>query len=235
VASTKDSAKQIEVRKDGPYLVRGNVPLVHKSQVVSEYGEPLTWQKGDSLEIGETYALCRCGQSWKLPFCDGTHRTAGFDGAETADTRPTADRQRVYPGATRILARFDSYLCTRAGFCANRATSIKYLVPDTADTSVRSQVMAMIERCPSGALTYALEPGQPDVEPDLPQQVAVVTEITSDGPVVGPFWVTGNIPVERADGLPLETRNRVMLCGCGRSAKKPLCDGTHRTARRRCR
>jgi len=226
------SRRRIIVRKDGPYLVRGNVPLVEKTQVVSEYGEPLTWQKGDSLEVGETYALCRCGQSREFPFCDDTHLAVASDGTETVDPRPTADRQRNYPGGTGIVARYDAYLCTGAGFCANRVTSIKYLILDTADTSVRSQVMAMIERCPSGALTYALEPGQPDVEPDLPQQVAVVTEITSDGPVVGPFWVTGNTPVERADGLPLETRNRVMLCGCGRSAKKPLCDGTHRVAPR---
>lgn len=226
--SSNDSAKQIEVKKDGPYLVHGNVPLVQKTQVVSEYGEPLTWQKGDSLEAGETYALCRCGQSREFPFCDGTHRAVGFDGTETADARPTAERREVYPGATSIVPRYESYLCTGAGFCANRVTSIKYLILDTADTSVRSQVIAMIERCPSGALTYALEPGQPDVEPDLPKQVAVVTEITSDGPVAGPLWVTGGVPIQRADDLPFETRNRVMLCGCGRSAKKPLCDGAHR-------
>jgi CDGSH-type Zn-finger protein len=56
----------------------------------------------------------------------------------------------------------------------------------------------------------------------------VVTEFTSEGPVTGSLWVTGNIPVERADGQPFETRNRVTLCGCGRSKIKPLCDGTHR-------
>jgi CDGSH-type Zn-finger protein len=41
-------------------------------------------------------------------------------------------------------------------------------------------------------------------------------------------WVTGNIPIERADGKPFETRNRVTLCRCGHSENKPLCDGTHR-------
>jgi CDGSH-type Zn-finger protein len=34
--------------------------------------------------------------------------------------------------------------------------------------------------------------------------------------------------VERSDGQPFETRNRVTLCCCGESKKKPLCDGTHR-------
>ncbi len=86
----------------------------------------------------------------------------------------------------------------------------------------------MIEHCPSGGTTYSIEKGGADIEPDLPRQVAVTTEITSDGPIAGPLWVTGNIPIERSDGQPLETRNRVTLCRCGLSKNKPLCDGTHR-------
>lgn len=223
-----NSGKKIVVRKDGPYLVRGHVPLVRKIQVVSEYGEPLAWRKCGSLEANEPYTLCRCGQSREKPFCDGTHRAIPFDGTETADPGVTADRERVYPGGTHIVVKHDDSLCMGAGFCANRVTTIERMVPATADTAVRSQVIAMIERCPSGSLTYALEAGQADIEPDLPQQVAVVTEITSEGPIAGPLWVTGSIPIERADGLPLETRNRVTLCRCGRSRSKPLCDGTHR-------
>jgi hypothetical protein len=77
-------------------------------------------------------------------------------------------------------------------------------------------------------LTYRIEADAPDIEPDLPQQIADTTEITDDGPIAGPLWVTGGIPIERSDGQPLETRNRVTLCNCGASSIKPLCDGTHR-------
>ncbi|MCC7159153.1 MAG: CDGSH iron-sulfur domain-containing protein [Ignavibacteria bacterium] len=31
-----------------------------------------------------TIALCRCGQSSKKPFCDGTHKTCGFESEVTA-------------------------------------------------------------------------------------------------------------------------------------------------------
>jgi CDGSH-type Zn-finger protein len=221
--------KKIVVRKNGPYIVHGDVPLVRKAQVVSEHGEPLTWKKGEAIETSEAYTLCRCGQSSKKPFCDGMHARIDFDGTESADTSVTAERQVIYAGGTKIVVKRDYSLCMRSGFCGNRITDVQKMVPDTDDTQVRAQVMAMIERCPSGSFTYSIEEGEADIEPDLPRQVAVTTEITSDGPIAGPLWVTGNIPIERADGQPLETRNRVTLCRCGLSRGKPLCDGTHRT------
>jgi CDGSH-type Zn-finger protein len=220
---------RIIVQKNGPYRVYGSVPLVRKAQVVSEHGEPLTWKKGEAIEATGTYDLCRCGHSSEKPFCDMTHLDIEFDGTETADSRATAERQVIYAGGTKIVVKRDHSLCAESGFCGNRFTKVKKMVPETGDTQVRAQVMAMIERCPSGSFTYSLEEGEPDIEPDLPQQIAVTTEITSDGPIAGPLWVTGNIQIERADGQPFETRNRVTLCCCGRSKIKPLCDGTHRT------
>jgi len=223
-----DSSKRIVVVEDGPYQVYGDIPLVRKTQVVTEYGEPLTWKKEETLETSGSYELCRCGESSTLPFCDSTHREIGFDGTETADTNVTAERQVVSAGGTKIVVKRDHSLCMESGFCGMRSANIEQMVGQTGDTNVRSQVIAMVERCPSGSYTYTIEEGEPDIEPDLPQQIAVVAEITSDGPITGPLWVTGNIAVERADGRPIETRNRVMLCGCGQSTIKPLCDGTHR-------
>ena len=221
--------QRIIIEKNGAYVVEGNVPLVRKTQIVSEYGEPLTWQKGETLKTEETYRLCRCGQSATTPFCDDSHLQCGFDGTETAETTLTAERRALYQGGTGIVVRRDYSLCIDSGFCGNRLTNVQKMTPHSDDTQIRAQVIAMIERCPSGSYTYALEEGAADVEPDLPRQVAVVTEITSDGPIAGPLWVTGAIPIERSDGLPCETRNRVTLCRCGRSANKPLCDGSHRS------
>lgn len=221
--------QRIIIEKDGPYVVHGNVPLVRKTQIVSEYGEPLTWRKEETLTMDTTYRLCRCGQSSNKPFCDDTHLRCGFDGTETAEITPTAERRAVHKGGTGIVVRRDYSLCTEAGFCGNRLTNVQKMTPHTDDTQVRAQVIAMVERCPSGSYTYALEANAADIEPDLPRQVAETTEITSDGPIAGPLWVTGGIPIERSDGQPFETRNRVTLCNCGRSNNKPLCDGSHRS------
>ena len=43
---SNDDRKRIVIQENGPYTVYGNIPLVRKTQVVSEYGEPLTWQTG---------------------------------------------------------------------------------------------------------------------------------------------------------------------------------------------
>jgi CDGSH-type Zn-finger protein len=228
--STDSPIQKISIRPNGPYRVEGGVPLVRKTQVVSEYGEPLTWKKDGAVETEDPYFLCRCGHSSAKPFCDSSHRRIAFDGTETADPRPSAERQEVYPGATGIDVRHDDALCMESGFCGTRLAAIARLVSQTDEPQVRAQVMAMIERCPSGSLVYALAPGEPDIEPDLPRQIALTTDVTSDGPVAGAYWVTGGIPVERSDGSPLETRSRVTLCSCGRSANKPLCDGAHRRA-----
>jgi uncharacterized Fe-S cluster protein YjdI len=50
----------------GPLLVTGGVRIVDT--------------QGNVLYEGERAALCRCGGSSNKPFCDGTHRTNGFEG-----------------------------------------------------------------------------------------------------------------------------------------------------------
>lgn len=226
--SNAGNNKQIEICCNGPYIVTGNIPLVRKTQVVSEYGEPLSWKKEGEIPTDEGYFLCRCGQSDDMPFCDGTHTRNGFDGTETAPMDPIQERQETYPGTTNIIIRIDPSLCTSAGFCANHATSLAEMAAHTEDSQVRALAIAMIEHCPSGALTYALNEGEAEIEVDLPQQIAVTTEVTSEGLIRGPLWVTGGITLLRSDGQLYETRNRVTLCNCGRSRNKPFCDGTHR-------
>ncbi len=228
-----NSKPRIVIMHNGSYHVFGNIPLVHKTQVVSEHGEPLTWQKVKDYQVRNNegrdfYGLCRCGQSEHKPFCDGTHREIYFDGRETADPRPRETRAMRFPRSTNILVDRDMSLCMLSGFCGLRFTEIGDLLELSGEPKERSLVIAMVERCPSGSLTYRMEENQPDIEPDLPVQIATTTEVTYFGPIEGPLWVTGNVPIERSDGQPFETRNRVTLCNCGQSCRKPICDGTHR-------
>ncbi|MFV2179516.1 ferritin-like domain-containing protein [Actinomadura sp. LOL_016] len=221
---TVGDRRRIVVLPGGPYLVYGGVPLRRKRKIVSAENDALTWRTGGPLPTEETYALCRCGRSSAKPFCDGTHAVAGFDGTETAGVRPYRELQHVHDGAG-ISARRVGELCIHAAFCLGRTRPIAKMLDDAEDVDVRSAVMGRIDHCPSGSYSYALERGGETIEADLPQAVSVLEE--EDG-LASALWVTGGVPVTRADGRPLETRNRTTLCRCGHSANKPLCDGTHR-------
>ncbi|MEX2553180.1 MAG: CDGSH iron-sulfur domain-containing protein [Actinomycetota bacterium] len=53
---------------DGPLLVRGSYRIIDAS--------------GNEVELTRrTVALCRCGRSGQKPWCDGTHKAAGFKDA----------------------------------------------------------------------------------------------------------------------------------------------------------
>jgi CDGSH-type Zn-finger protein len=223
--STGDT-RRIVVLTNGPYVVYGQVPLSRKVKLVApENDDSLDWQKTETLTTEETYALCRCGCSRTKPFCDGSHARDGFDGTETAKTGSYESRMRRAEG-TGISVRRVGSLCMHAAFCIGRTKQLDDWIPDTADTDARAHVMWMIDHCPSGSYTYAIGPDDAAVEPDLPEAISVIEE---EHGLASGLWVTGGIPVLRADGQPWEERNRVMLCRCGHSAHKPLCDGTHRT------
>ena len=85
-----------------------------------------------------------------------------------------------------------------------------------------------IDKCPSGTFVYELEvEGQyQEIESDLPKQIVIISADNSES-TAGPIWINGKIPIKRADGKPLETRNRMTLCRCGESKNKPFCDGSH--------
>lgn len=60
----------VEVRDNGPYIIRGGATLVDA--------------EGKEYVAKEMLVLCRCGQSAKKPFCDATHRSCGFESAPRA-------------------------------------------------------------------------------------------------------------------------------------------------------
>lgn len=64
----------IKTREHGPLLVTGPVTLI--DHLGNKY----------DTSARENIALCRCGASQHRPFCDGTHKTTGFQAPETAAT-----------------------------------------------------------------------------------------------------------------------------------------------------
>ena len=110
------SKAKVIVLKDGPYEIRGSVPLSHQTIVTNAKGESLDWKEGARIPAPDGAHLCRCGQSGNKPFCDGTHKKVGFDGTETATRAPYLEQAEEIDGPAVVLTDAEG-LCAFARFC----------------------------------------------------------------------------------------------------------------------
>lgn len=62
---TEMGKMKIKVFENGPYMVSGEVTIIHKDE---------------TEETKKNVALCRCGASENKPFCDGAHKKVAFTG-----------------------------------------------------------------------------------------------------------------------------------------------------------
>ena len=219
----KKTGARIQVTKNGPYLVSGEIPLVKEYLVCDRKGNSVGWREGERVPAPETYALCRCGGSKNRPFCDGTHAKNGFNGTETASRVPYLERAEWTEGRDIRLSDARGF-CSHARFCI-RGRGIWELIGRSGGEEERKTALEMAANCHSGRLVVWDRATARPLEPPLEPSIGLV-EGPGEG-MTGPLWVRGGIPVIAADGFPYEVRNRVTLCRCGRSANKPFCDGAH--------
>ena len=209
----------IQAARGGPYLVT-NVPTI-----LTHLGQP--------LPTPPQVALCRCGNSARKPFCDGSH-AEGFTDAKDPNRVP--DRRDAYHGEQVTI--FDNRgICQHSGLCTDRLSTVfrTSQEPFVAPSGGRmDEIIRAVRDCPSGALSLAFaEPAGPDVveERDLADwhgRRGPAIEITRDGPyrITGRIALTGHDggDVARAEG---SSREHYALCRCGHSRNKPFCSGMH--------
>jgi len=217
------AARRIKVTEDGPYIIRGSVPLTEERVVIGPDGEPAKWDKGPSYPAQETYSLCRCGASKRKPFCDGSHVGVAFDGTETAGRTDYLEHVEKTTGPGVDLT-WSEELCITACFCHGGKGAWAY-AETSDDAEDRARAVEEACACPSGSLVAWDKDTGAAIEPAYEQGIGLIKDPRTGTP--GPLWVKGGIPVESADGFEYEERNRVTLCNCGRSGKKPFCDGSH--------
>jgi CDGSH-type Zn-finger protein len=199
-------AATIDVSTDGPYLVRGLAALRNS--------------RGESLETQGTIALCRCGGSANKPFCDGTHKRIGFVGRSESD--PSKRSTREYTGA-EITIHDRRWICSHAAECVDGLPTVwrkgekPWIVPDAGGVP---QIVEVIRRCPSGALSYSM--GGTEIQGPEASRPPTVTLARN-----GPYHVTGGPVLRDPSGIEPPVREHYVLCRCGQSKNKPFCDGQH--------
>ena len=67
---------KVTIRNNGPLIIEGDIEVFDAA--------------GNKYDLGgrTTIGLCRCGQSSKKPFCDGTHGKCGFQSDAVAYALP---------------------------------------------------------------------------------------------------------------------------------------------------
>lgn len=197
-----DEVATIEPIENGPLLVKGVSDL-----------------QGSGVGAKPVMRLCRCGQSANKPFCDGSHKAAGFE--SQTGTPAGKDRQLKYEGA-QVDVYFNPRLCAHAAECNRLAAHVfdaqkrPWIQPDNGS---RDEMEAVIAGCPSGALTLGEKGSAPEHRDSGGPRLTIEKN--------GPYWVRGVALKSPLQGEGMSPRKYV-LCRCGQSGNKPFCDGSHR-------
>ena len=124
--------------------------------------------------------------------------------------------------AEGIVIRFEARRCIHAAECVHGLPTVfdadrrPWIAPDEASAD---EIVRVVERCPSGALTYERRDGGP---PEAPAPEASVRAAKD-----GPLYLAGDVTITDHEGTRLDVGSRVALCRCGASKNKPFCGSSH--------
>ena len=200
-----DDTPKIEVRENGFYRV-ANV-------------DNLIGADGQEMETKPVMALCRCGLSQNKPFCDGSHKRQGFDGAGPV---PELKEKILNYEGKDIDIHYSILLCSHAGECGRRLEAVfdssqrPWIMPDNGSVE---DIKAVVRACPSGALRYSEKGGTPQHIAE--DSVSITVEKN------GPLRVS-KIELVEDRWSEASSKDSYVLCRCGLSKNKPFCDGTHK-------
>jgi len=170
----------------------------------------------DDISLDKKVFLCRCGASQNKPYCDGAHVKVGY----RDENRCTNNTLQTYE-SPHITVHFNRSICSGAAECVRnlpsvfKNASVDWIHPGEAPVA---DVIATVEKCPSGALSYTL-----DNVTTITGADSVAVNIVKNGP----YEVRG--PVEFAPPKWSEnaSKSKFALCRCGKSSNNPFCDYSH--------
>lgn len=132
-----------------------------------------------------------------------------------------SDQKKVqYPG-DHVDVEWDGRLCIHVGECGRAEGDLfiggrkPWCQPNLVAVE---DVVEVVERCPTGALTHSRRDGVAEQAPD--RNTVVVANN-------GPLYVRGQLEIDGAAADMEGVRYRAALCRCGLSKNKPFCDNSH--------
>ena len=136
-----------------------------------------------------------------------------------------ADKRIFKFDGDEMDVRWDSRLCIHVGECTRAKGELfvsgrkPWCEPGS---SVADDVADVVQRCPTGALTYERKgDGAAETTPTT-NEVTVANN--------GPLYFSGDLQIDGAADDMWGVRFRAALCRCGDSKNKPFCDNSHEEA-----
>ncbi len=112
--------------------------------------------------------------------------------------------------------------CIHAGECVKALPNV-YKPHEkpwiNAENATKEELIAQINKCPSGALSYEIKGEKDSTE----IQAGTRIEVKENGPLL----CFGTIDVAHANGTVEQKEKITAFCRCGASSNKPYCDGSH--------
>ncbi len=180
-------------------------------------------EAGNILEgKGESYSLCRCGQSKNKPFCDGSHAKAGFESKNhVEETRNDPIEYKGMVEGDEVVISYTPVLCGSYEACIHNAPGAFQHGRDPwiePEKDSKDNIAKALKRCPSGAISVSVN-GSALSHLDTDE---VEIHVMEDGPyLVRNVDLHNEFTGERAD------TQKYILCRCGHSKNKPFCDASH--------
>ncbi len=128
----------------------------------------------------------------------------------------------------QITVRFNPNVCMHSAVCIKDLPTVfdikKQRWIDVNGDST-DNIIGLVKKCPSGALTYELK-NAVDVAPEPEEPASVVITIVPNGSA----RIAGKVRIVDLEGNLIMETEKCSLCRCGLSEKKPFCDGAHKRA-----
>lgn len=124
-----------------------------------------------------------------------------------------------------IEVYWDSDRCIHTGWCwkdLNEVFDREKRPWIQLDAAKLDEIVQVIEKCPSGALSYRRLDDEAQEQLEVPASIIPWPN--------GPYFVRGSFEVHDRHGKTYDTSPRAALCRCGQSKNHPFCDLSHRDA-----
>ncbi|MGQ9848109.1 MAG: (4Fe-4S)-binding protein [Bacteroidales bacterium] len=127
-----------------------------------------------------------------------------------------------------ITVVWKPHLCDHSTVCINELPKVfdpssrPWIKMDAASTE---EIIHVVDKCPTKAITWFKKGSENEkINENNTDINKTMVSIVKDGPI----RISGQFILINEDNEPVASEDRISLCRCGKSNRRPFCDGSHK-------